>query len=102
MDRVDVVCGQRVPEMGGFTFRSPEEPEPSCDVTLSGPAGHPRAYALLLDDVEGSGPPAMTWTASDRGVNVEISGLTESTLTLRIGEGSVALGNPDRDRGPLA
>lgn len=96
-DEVEVVYGQRLPEMGGFSFPSPGTPEPRCDVRFSGAAGHPRAFALLMRDTSSSELPVMHWKASDNWVDVEIEipGLTDSALTVRIGEDSVALGNSD-------
>jgi hypothetical protein len=102
MDRAEIVFGQRSPKMGGFAFPSPEKAEPSYDVMLSGPAGHPRAYALLLDGTEESDPPTMTWTELGGKADIGISGLTMSALTIRIGEDSISLGYSNRDRGPVA
>jgi Heparinase II/III-like protein/Heparinase II/III N-terminus len=93
LDGVEVVFGRRLPELGGFSFPSPDESRPSCDVRLCGAAGHPRAFAVLMHDTGTGEPPAMVWTASGSRVDVEISGLTESTLAIRIGEDSVGLGS---------
>jgi hypothetical protein len=90
-DEAKLVREQRLPQMGGFSFPSPDEPRASCDIALVGPGGHPRAYALLLDGVAGKAP-AMSWSASGQRVDVEIAGLAEAAVAIRIGESSVELG----------
>lgn len=92
-DRVEFATGVRGPEMRGFSFPSPDQPEPSCDVTLAGAGGHPRAYAVLLRDA-GEADPAMTWQQSGDTATMEVSGLAGSALAIRIGESSLALGAP--------
>jgi hypothetical protein len=92
-DEVEVVFGRTRPAMGGFCFPTPDTIEPRCDIRLSGPADHPRAFALSIGGTElGTTPPTMIWSASGDRVDIEISGLTAATLAIRIGEGSVELG----------
>jgi hypothetical protein len=92
MDAVELSRERRLPEMGGFNFPSPDEPRASCDISLLGPGGHPRAYALLLDGAAGEAP-LMSWAPSPSGhlVDAGIAGLAKSTVTIRIGEDSVEL-----------
>ena len=74
MDGVEIVFGRRVPEMGGFCFPTPDTIEPRCDIRLCGAAGHPRAFALSMQDTRPGEPPAMSWNASGDRVDVEILG----------------------------
>jgi hypothetical protein len=90
-DGVEVVFGRRAPEMGGFCFPTPDTIEPRCDIRLCGRAGHPRAFALSMQDNLPAEPPAMSWTEADDRVDVEICGLTESPLQIQIGEDSIGL-----------
>jgi hypothetical protein len=89
-DRVELATGVREPEMRGFNFPTPDEPQPSCDVALVGPGGRPRAYAVLLSGT-GEVDPTIGWQQSDDTATVEVSGLAESTLTIRTGERSLEL-----------
>lgn len=84
-DAVEVARGQDGPELRGVRFISPEEPAPSCDVALSGPAGAPRAFALLFDS-HGEPPLEMTWVSTGREVDFSVSGITDSALRVRAGE----------------
>jgi Heparinase II/III-like protein len=93
-DEVEVTLEQRDPEMRGFSFPSPEERCPSRDIAFVGPAGHPRAFALLLDERDEAGL-AMTWVASGTVVDVAISGLMGSALNIRIDASSITLGGLD-------
>lgn len=92
-DKVELAFGQRDPEMRGFSFPTAEEPQPSWDVSLVGSAGRPRAYAILLDDSDS--PASMTWNPAGATVDIAISGLTDSTLTIRLGEDSISLETVD-------
>jgi hypothetical protein len=91
IDCVETVRGYRQSEMRGFTFPSPEMPQPSCDVALLGPAGHPRGFALLLGDAKENGSPVVSWDESGERLDIGIAGLTGSTLSIRIGENTIAL-----------
>ncbi len=93
-DRVEVTCGQRRPELRGFSFVNPEQLRASCDLTLSGPVGEPRACALLLDAAMATAgdPPSMRWDrVGDRLLEIELAGLIDSTLAIRVGEDSIAV-----------
>ena len=92
-DGVEVVFGRRLPEMGGFCFPTPETCEPRCDIRFCGAAGQPRAFALLMEDAGSDERPTMTWKESGEQVDVEITGITDSALRVRIGKNSLALGN---------
>jgi heparinase II/III-like protein len=94
LDRVEIASGRREPEMRGFTFPSHERPKPSYDVTLRGPAHHPRGLAVLLAETAKSEPLAINWSQSDELLDVGVSGLIESILTIRIGKNSIALERP--------
>jgi hypothetical protein len=89
-DHLDVTFGRRLPQLGGFRFLAPEEPCASFDVTLSGPAGGPRAYALLVGATDAA-LPTMTWTETDGGLDVVVTGLTDSPLEIRIREDVLGL-----------
>lgn len=91
-DEVTLTRERRLPEMGGFNFPTPDEPRASCDLALVGPGGHPQAYALVLEDAAGEAP-VMSWSASGPLIDVEISGLADSLLVIRVGERSVELAN---------
>jgi|GEM_PF-2757638 len=93
VDRVDIASGQRQPELKGFRFITPEKPCASCDVTFSGAAGEPRALALLLNPTVPNRSPAMTWNAVEGRLDVDVTGVTDSPLKIRIGEDSLALGH---------
>lgn len=80
-DDVEVASGRRLPQLQGFRFLTPEEPCASVDVTLSGPAGEPRAYALLVGSAVAA-QPAMTWTKEDGGLDVVVTRLTDSPLEI--------------------
>jgi Heparinase II/III-like protein len=91
-DEVEIAFELRDPEMRGFSFPSPDEPRGSHDVSLTGPAGNPRAYALMLDSSdESDAPPVMTWSNSGPVVDVGISELSESNLTIRISDDSILI-----------
>jgi len=89
-DELTLIRERRLPEMGGFSFPTPDEPRASCDLALVGPGGRPRAYALVLDAAAVEAP-LMSWSASGGLVDVGISGLADSPLAIRIGEDSVEL-----------
>jgi hypothetical protein len=89
-DEVELSIGVRAPRMRGFSFPSPDDPVPSCDITLVGPAGQSKAYALLLDRA-GAGAPEMTCVASGGSVCAEITGLADGCLTLRFDDESLSV-----------
>lgn len=91
---VEVASGRHLPQLAGFRFLTPEEPCASFDVTLSGPAGGPRAFALLVGSTDAP-QPAMTWTEADDGLDIVIAGLTVSPLEIRIRENALGLGHVD-------
>jgi len=93
-EEVEVVFGRRLPQLGGFRFLTPEEPRASVDVTLSGSAGGPRAYALLVGSTDAP-QPAMTWTEADGGLDVVVAGLTDSPLEIRIRDDALELRRVD-------
>jgi len=90
-DEMTLTRERRLPEMGGFSFPTPDELQASCDIALVGPGGHPRAYALVLEDTAGEAP-FMSWSASGHLIDVEIPGLADLPVAIRIGEDSVELG----------
>lgn len=90
IDDVEVVRGQRAPRMRGFTFPSPERAEPNCNVTFSGPAGHPRGFALLMSDAVKTDSVDVTWRETEQSLDIEIGRLTSSPLVLRVGENTIA------------
>jgi hypothetical protein len=89
-DEVTLTRERHRPEMGGFSFPTPDEPLASCDLALVGPGGHPRAYALVLDDT-GVEAPVMSWSATGRLIDAEISGLADSPVAIRVGEAAVEI-----------
>jgi Heparinase II/III-like protein len=91
VDSVDIACGQDQPELRGVRFLTPEEPCASCDVTLSGPAGQPRAYMLRFGPLDADRPPAMTCNRSNDRLDVTVNGVMASTLEIRVGEDSLTL-----------
>lgn len=91
-DRVDIVSGQRTPELRGFCFTSPEAPRAACDVALSGSAGTPRAYALVFAPPDPGRPLAMSWSKSDGRANVVVKGITASPLEIGVEESALQLG----------
>lgn len=91
LDDVEIVFGRRQPKFQGFRFITPEEPCASHDVTLSGAGGQPRALALVLDQADHNLSPAMTWDSSKSGVDIAVTGLTDSALMICLGEDSIAL-----------
>jgi hypothetical protein len=91
-DGVEVARGQHLPEFRGFHFVSPEESTPSCDVTLSGPTGAPKAFVLLFDSDVERHPLRMTWSGSAGAMDFSVSGVMGSPLRVRVGESSFAIG----------
>lgn len=89
-DEATLTRGRRLPEMGGFSFPNPDETQASCDLALIGPGGHPRAYALVLEDTAVAAP-VMSWRPAGRLIDVEISGLADSPVAIRVGEDTVEL-----------
>lgn len=90
-DNIDIVCGQRKPELQGFRFITPERPLPSTDITLSSSGGEPKAFALLLDSGDTIDLPSMTWNRELDRLDIEVTGITSSALVIHIDEGAVAL-----------
>jgi Heparinase II/III-like protein len=89
-DEATLTRERRLPEMGGFSFPTPDEPRASFDLALVGPGGHPRAYALVLGNTAVE-VPDMSWSTSGRLIDVEISGLADSPVAIRVGEATVEL-----------
>jgi hypothetical protein len=90
-DGVVITFGRRHPTMSGFSFPSPGKPQPRCEVTLSGAAGHPRAFALLMTDTAPEQRPLMTWEASEGHVGIGITDLIGSTFGIEISDDSIQL-----------
>ncbi|HEX6665098.1 MAG TPA: alginate lyase family protein [Solirubrobacterales bacterium] len=90
-DEVTLTRERRPPEMGGFSFPTPDEPQASCDIAMVGPGGHLRACALVLEGAAGEAA-FMSRSPSGHLIAVEISGLADSPMAIRIGEDSVELG----------
>jgi hypothetical protein len=76
-DRVELASGVREPEMRGFSFPTPDEPQPSCDIALIGAGGCRRACALLLGDA-GEDEARAAWRQ----------------LTIGFDEGTIEIGPP--------
>jgi Heparinase II/III-like protein/Heparinase II/III N-terminus len=89
LDDIGIAFGRRDPELKGFSFPTAENPQPSCDISLAGTAGRPRAFALLLDRDE-SDRPVIAWSASGETANVRVSGLMSSP-TLCVDESSISI-----------
>lgn len=92
-DEVELARGRLKPAMAGFCFPTPDTSEPRYDIRLHGPAGHPRALALILGDRASANrdAPRMRWTNRGGQVDVEVDGLMASPLGIRLGEGSIGL-----------
>jgi heparinase II/III-like protein len=87
-DEATLIRERRLPEMGGFSFPTPGEPLASCDLALFGPGGHPRAYALVMDDTAVEAP-VLSWSTTGQLVDLEISGLADSPVAIGVGEATV-------------
>lgn len=92
-DRVELACGRLEPEMAGICFPTPDTSEPRYDIRLHGPAGHPRAFALILGDGAPANweAPHLSWEDHDDRVDVEVIGVTASPLRVRLAEDSIGL-----------
>ena len=92
-DEVEIAHGRTEPSMAGFCFPTPDTSEPRYDIRLHGPAGHPRAFALVLGDSVAAGEvaPQISWVNAGEQVDVEVSGLTPSPLRMRLDQGTIGL-----------
>ena len=92
-DEVEIAHGRTEPSMAGFCFPTPDTSEPRYDIRFHGPAGHPRAFALVLGDSVAAGEvaPQISWVNAGEQVDVEVSGLTPSPLRMRLDQGTIGL-----------
>lgn len=92
-ESIEITVGRLQPKMAGFTFPSIDRRQPRCGVTLSAPAGPPRAFVIAL----GPGPwqrearPALRRRQASDAIEVDVTGVAAEPLRVKLRKEAIEL-----------